>query len=450
MKKIGIISLGCPKNLVDSEKMLADLAEAGCLLPAPLEEADVILINTCGFLAASREEALDAIEQALELKRSGSAKRVVVAGCLPSRFGPGCIPAGVDAIIGVNDRDKIVAAVCGENELVSVVKEPVGFGPGASMGDAGRFRLTPPHTAYLRIAEGCDRKCTFCTIPAIRGNMRSKPADMVLAEARELIESGVFELNIIAQDTTAWGEDFGGGQNLSSLLRQLDDLDGAGWLRLMYTYPRNFSDELIDTIAASKHIIPYIDMPLQHISSSVLKRMGRQIDRAATEKLLRKLRDRIEGLVLRTSFIVGFPGETEAEFNELLEFVDEFRFENLGVFEYSPEEGTPAAKMAGQISDSLAAERADAIMSLQLDIVQENNESLVGQHIDVLIDGDNEDQTYNLGRYYGQAPDIDGMCLLPAPAKPGEVVTCRITRAEEYDLIVEKLPRPRKNTRKKG
>lgn len=449
MKKIGMISLGCPKNLVDSEKMLAELAEAGCLVPAPLEEADVILINTCGFLAASREEALDAIAQAMKLKHSGSAKRVVVAGCLPSRFGPGCIPAGVDAIIGVNDRDKIVQAVCGENEFVSVRDEPVGYGPGASMGDSGRFRLTPPHTAYLRIAEGCDRKCTFCTIPAIRGPMRSKPLDMVLGEARELIDSGAIELNIIAQDTTAWGEDLGGGWNLSGLLRELDKLDGAGWLRLMYTYPRNFSDELIDTIAASQHVIPYIDMPLQHISSGVLKRMGRKIDRKATEELLWKLRDRIEGLVIRTSFIVGFPGETEEEYEELLDFVQEFQFDNLGVFEFSPEEGTAAARLPDQLPDDVVAARADEIMSVQQEIVEENNQNLVGEKIDVLIDGEYEDQTYTFGRYYGQAPDIDGLCLLAAPAEPGQIITCTITEAQDYDLIVQPATRRKRGIRVK-
>ncbi|HPS53236.1 MAG TPA: 30S ribosomal protein S12 methylthiotransferase RimO [Phycisphaerae bacterium] len=450
MKKIGIISLGCPKNLVDSEKMLAELAEAGCLLPAPLEEADVILINTCGFLAASRQEALDAIGQALELKHAGSARRVVVAGCLPSRFGPGCIPAGVDAIIGVNDRDKIVQAVCGEGEFVSVCKEAAGFGPGESAGDAGRFRLTPPHTAYLRIAEGCDRKCTFCTIPAIRGPMRSKPLDMVLAEARELIDSGAIELNIIAQDTTAWGEDLGDEWNLSLLLENLDRLDGAGWLRLMYTYPRNFGDELIEAIATAEHVVPYVDMPLQHISSSVLKRMGRRIDRPATEELLHKLRERIDGLVLRTSLIVGFPGESDEEYGELLDFVKKFRFDNLGVFEFSPEEGTPAAKLPGQLPDDVVADRADEIMAVQHEIVLENNRAMVGRKVDVLIDGEADDQACTFGRYYGQAPDIDGLCLLNEPAEPGRILSCTVTGVDDYDLQVTPSSRRQKGCKVKG
>ncbi|HNX27732.1 MAG TPA: MiaB/RimO family radical SAM methylthiotransferase, partial [Phycisphaerae bacterium] len=289
-----------------------------------------------------------------------------------------------------------------------------------------------------------------CTIPAIRGPMRSKPLDMVLAEARELIDSGAIELNIIAQDTTAWGEDLGDEWNLSLLLENLDRLDGAGWLRLMYTYPRNFGDELIEAIATAEHVVPYVDMPLQHISSSVLKRMGRRIDRPATEELLHKLRERIDGLVLRTSLIVGFPGESDEEYGELLDFVKKFRFDNLGVFEFSPEEGTPAAKLPGQLPDDVVADRADEIMAVQHEIVLENNRAMVGRKVDVLIDGEADDQACTFGRYYGQAPDIDGLCLLNEPAEPGRILSCTVTGVDDYDLQVTPSSRRQKGCKVKG
>ncbi|MBN1553795.1 MAG: 30S ribosomal protein S12 methylthiotransferase RimO [Phycisphaerae bacterium] len=443
MKKqihVALVSLGCPKNLVDSECMLAALAEAGCVVGAPMDSADVIVINTCGFLAAARKESYEVIAEALELKHAGKVRRVVVAGCLSTRDREVVYQhaENVDAVIGVNDRERIVDAVLGEGQFSALESQPRPYGRG-SLGDAGRFRLTPPHTAYLRVAEGCSQKCSFCTIPAIRGPLRSKPMEMVLAEARELIADGAKELNIIAQDTTAWGEDLGNNEKLSALLRQLDALDGAEWIRLMYTYPRRFDDELIDTIAGLDHVLPYLDMPLQHISTAVLRRMKRGVTREQTETLLGKLRDRIPGLAIRTSFITGFPGETDAEFQELLNFVWEFQFDAVGVFEYSPESGTPAAEMSPPIPGTIAARRAEAIMAAQREIVEAVNQSLVDdrQPLEVLVDG-LDAKGRCVGRYYGQAPDIDGQCVFTEPQPPGEFRSAKVVDFDEYDLIVER------------
>lgn len=439
---VALVSLGCPKNLVDSESMLGALAEAGCVVGAPMDAADVIVINTCGFLAAARTESYDVIAEALESKRTGRARRVVVAGCLSTRDRETIFrhAESVDAVIGVNDRRSIVHAVMGEGQFAAYESEPRPYTQDAA-GDAGRFRLTPPHTAYLRIAEGCSRKCSFCTIPAIRGPLRSKPMDMVLAEARELIADGAKELNVIAQDTTAWGEDFlnkDSHENLTALLRQLDALDGAEWIRLLYTYPRRFDDELIDTIASLDRVLPYIDMPLQHISTGILRRMGRGVSREQTETLLGKLRGRIPGLAIRTSFITGFPGETDAEFQELLDFVWEFQFDALGVFEYSPEPGTPAAEMPSPVPVNIAARRAEAIMDAQRQIVTAVNQSLAEDHqpLEVLVDG-LDPQGRCVGRYYGQAPDIDGLCIFTEPQEPGEFISTTVVGSDEYDLIVE-------------
>ncbi len=446
---VALVSLGCPKNLVDSERMLADLAEAGCIVGAPMEDAEVIVINTCGFLASARAEAWEFIHEALGCKTAGSAKRVVVAGCMSNREGESILEQadGIDAVIGVNDRRHIVDAVCGtvapgcespatiDQPFIKICRDPQPYREGT--GDAGRFRLTPPHTAYLRIAEGCSQKCTFCTIPSIRGPLRSKPIEMVLAEARELIETGALELNIIAQDTTAYGRDLG-GLNLASLLRELNKLPGAEWLRVMYTYPRNFDDELIETIQECDRVLPYIDMPLQHFSTSVLKRMNRGVTKKQTEDLLGRLRDRIDGLIIRTSLIVGFPGETEKDFAELLDVVENFQFDALGVFEFSPEPGTPAAAMENQVPAEVAAERAKIVMQTQQEIVEALNAELVesAQPLVVLVDGvDSLGQC--VGRYYGQAPDIDGLCILTEPQEPGGFMSTTVVGADGYDLIVQ-------------
>ena len=438
---VSLVSLGCPKNLVDSERMLGELAEAGCVVGATMDEADVIVINTCGFLSAARDESLEVIAEAVEQKRTGRAKRVVVAGCLPSRDGEQLYEMvdGIDAVIGVNDREAVLQAVLQEEKITRISKEAVPFGRRLS-GDAGRFRLTPRSTAYLRIAEGCSQKCSFCTIPAIRGPFRSKPPEMVLAEARELLADGAVELNVIAQDTTAYGSDFKSARadagGLASLLRSLNELDGIEWIRLMYAYPRRFDDDLIAAIAECEHVVPYVDFPLQHISTPVLRRMKRHVTREETETLLHKLRERICGLSIRTSLIVGFPGETEDQFEELLQFVRDFRFEALGVFEFSPEPGTAAAEMSHQVSAHLAAERAEAVMLAQREIAFAANERMLGATLEVLIDGVDSSGVC-VGRHSGQAPDIDSLCILTDHRPAGSLISASVVGGEGYDLIVE-------------
>ena len=434
---IAWVSLGCPKNLVDSEKMLALLAQGGCVVGAPMDEADVIVVNTCGFLSSARDEAIEVIEEALEYKRTGPARRVVVAGCLVNRDGEKLyeLPGPIDAIVSVNDRRKILSAVTGSGR-VSFFRSP----PATPGSDRGRLRLTAPHTAYLRISEGCSHGCTFCTIPAIRGPFRSKSPRNVLAEARELAGDSAVELNVIGQDTVGYGGDLDTEKpcDLPKLLRRIADVDGIGWVRLMYAHPKNFSDELIDTLAGGGGIIPYLDLPLQHISSPILRKMGRKVKRSDLEKLLDKLRRRIDNLVIRTTFIVGFPGEGKAEFDELLQFVRDFRFDALGVFGFSPEEGTPAARMADQVDEKEKGCRIEEIMLTQQEIARESNSKMIGEDVELLVDGPDEEGRC-VGRYFGQAPEIDSVCYLPEPQSAGEFVRCKVIAADEYDLIVKPL-----------
>ncbi|MDP6634903.1 MAG: 30S ribosomal protein S12 methylthiotransferase RimO [Phycisphaerae bacterium] len=426
---VSFVSLGCPKNLVDSEKMLARLAEGGCVVGAPMDDADVIVINTCGFLADARDEAMGVISEALEHKAAGHAGRVVVAGCLAQRNGEELFDQapGIDAIVGVNDREAILQAVTGQSRSqVNPCTHRIGS-------DAGRFRLTPKHVAYLRVAEGCSHPCTFCTIPAIRGPFRSKLAADVLGEAAELIADGAIELSVIAQDTTSYGSDLD-EIDLVGLLKQLDSIEGATWIRLMYTYPRRFTNELVRTIDQCDHVVPYVDMPLQHISDGVLKRMGRKVRRERIEELLRELRE--ANVTIRTTFIVGFPGETQAEFDELLEFIKEFEFDAMGVFAYSPEPGTSAADMPDQVPDEIKAERVAAMMAAQQEIVFAANQDAIGQLVDVLIDGVDEHGRC-IGRHAGQAPEIDSLCILTEPRPAGQILTVEVVGSEGYDLIVQ-------------
>ena len=430
---VAIASLGCPKNLIDSEKILAHLAEGGCVVGAPFDDADVIVVNTCGFLSAARDESLEVIAEAVACKKNGRVQRVVVAGCLVNRDADKLyeLAPGIDAIVGVNNRQDVLAAVMGKKRLTKIDSCGVD-----AVSDAGRFRLTQQHTAYLRIGEGCSQKCSFCTIPAIRGPLRSKQPEDVLAEARELIADGAVELNVIAQDTTGFGRDLPARATLASLLKSLNRLDGAQWIRLMYAYPRRFSDSLIDAIAESENVVNYIDLPLQHISDRILRRMGRGVTRKTTEKLLENIRRRIPGVALRTSMIVGFPGESDADFAELLSFVNDFRFDALGVFPFSPEEGTPAAEMADAVPADIAAERAGILMLAQQEIAFDANEQFLGQSVQVLVDGvDSEGRC--VGRHYGQAPDVDSVCFLTSPQPAGSFVRCEVVGYEDYDLVVQ-------------
>jgi len=426
------ISLGCPKNLIDSERMLALLARAGCLVPAPMDQADVIVVNTCGFLQAARDESFEVIREALACKKGGRARRVVVVGCLVNRDAEklyGELPE-IDAIVGVNDREAVVAAVIGDGRFTRA-----GGYRGQITADAERFRLTPRHTAYLRISEGCSRRCSFCTIPQLRGPFRSKPPEMILEEARELAADETVELNIIGQDTTGYGRDLRPPSSLARLLRRIDTVEGLRWIRLLYAYPQPFPDALIEAIAEGERIVPYVDVPLQHIADPILQRMRRGVRRKSIESLLDRLRRRLPGAVIRTTFIVGFPGETDAHFEQLLNFVRGFRFDALGVFAFSAEPGTEAARLEGQVPEAVKAQRLDRLMSAQQEIAFAANREKVGRKLNVLVDGIDEGGLC-VGRYYGQAPEIDSRCFLTEPRPAGVFVPGRVVDWQEYDLLV--------------
>jgi len=508
VQSVSLISLGCPKNTVDSEKMLGLLAESGLqVVSADAGDADAIVVNTCGFLEDSKTESLQVIHEALEKKKAGEIKRVVVAGCLVQRHRAKILDwaPGVDAMVGVFDRDRIVTAVTGErpdrasltdeqpapywitasalsaarDRGVDTVGLTVNGKDGKGLGyferDDARLRITPRHYAYLRISEGCNQNCAFCTIPSIRGKMRSKPLDRIVGEARELIADGVFELNMIGQDTTSYGDDVGrglaSGEGLPKLLRDVSDTisreAGAGWARLMYAYPTTFSDEMIEAIATLEHVVPYIDIPLQHASNNMLTRMRRNVTCEEQTELLHKLRDRIPGMAIRTTFITGFPGETEADHQRLLEFIEEIGFDMLGVFKYSPEPGTPAGRMDQdpelRVDDETKQRREREIMMLQQQIAFEQAAYLAEQFdpadpentgvvFDVLIDesftgAPGEDGLYEAtGRAYFQAPGIDSVTAVRSkkPLSPGELVRCTVTSSDGYDLIAS----PREDLRR--
>src|SRR5579872_6765925 len=432
------VSLGCPKNLIDSEKMLGSLALDGYALVSEPDGADFVIVNTCGFIESSRQESKSVIREMLDLKEQGRTRGVIVAGCLPERLGGAKLREelpGIDGIVGVFARDeitKVADRLFGASEEQRVVFRPAPLKP---LDDRARLRITPAHYAYLKISEGCDRTCTFCAIPKMRGRHATKPIEMVVAEARELAADGVRELNIVAQDTTYYGMDLYGKVRLVELLRELEQVEGIDWIRLMYLYPINFSDDLIDQIAESSKIIPYLDMTLQHVSDAVLKRMHRRVNRRQTVDLVQKLRERIPNVVLRTTFITGFPGETEAQFEELCDFVQETRFERMGVFTYSLEPGTPAVKLDGHLSEEIKEARRDRLMELQQEVAFEFGDSLVGYELDVLIDDRIDDETW-IGRSFADAPEIDGAVYVKGTdLTPGTFLPVQIEARQDYDLV---------------
>jgi len=445
--RVAFVSLGCAKNLVDSEKMLGQLAEAGCAITADHDDADVIVVNTCGFLEASRAEADEIIREAVSRKVEHNVPRVVVAGCLPQRDKASLLKRikGIDALVGVNNRDDIVRAVMNRDQDAPNRSTDVylsDYHPFIQI-DTARLRLTPRHYAYLRISEGCDQKCTFCTIPAIRGRMHCKPPEVVLTEARELVSDGAIELNLIGQDTTSYGR--GEDQfdsDLADLLRQLDRVDGLRWIRLMYAYPSVFTDDIIDAIAECERVCKYVDIPLQHINNRVLKAMHRRVDRVSTERLLERIRERIPGVAIRTTLIAGFPGETAAEFEELLEFVREFRFDALGVFPYSLEPDTPAGRMRQQVPEAVKGDRVDALMATQQRIAFELADKCKGQELEVIIDG-RDDSGMLVGRHQGQAPEVDSLTYVDnCDAAPGGFLKVRCTGRDTYDLVATPTTMP--------
>ena len=437
---IGFVALGCPKNIIDSEKMLADIAQAGFLITEDPDNADVVVINTCGFIAPAKAEALEAIRHAVHCKLNGTVKKVIVAGCLSERLGRQLFEQtdGIDAIVGLGRRDNI-AQIIGDTIRSSQPAAFLAKSPHTISDDRTRLLITPGHWAYLRISEGCNHKCSFCTIPAIRGSFRSKPEQLVLAEAAELVSAGVVELNIIAQDTTYYGRDLKIKNGLSWLLNKLESIDGLKWIRLMYLCPAGIDERLIETIATSEKVVHYLDIPIQHVNNEILKAMRRPDTKEKLQRLIEKLRSAIPDSLLRTTVIVGFPSETDQQFKELLDFIEWAGFDALGCFKFYPESGTIAGAMPAQVPDRVKQQRLDELMLTQQKIAFAKNKSRIGGKLTCLVDSiDNKDTAQ--GRFYGQAPDIDSICIIKnCSAKPGQFINAKVVGTKDYDLLVRQM-----------
>jgi len=447
MKKVGFISLGCPKNLVDSEVMMGELAREGYEITRDAADADTLVVNTCGFIDAAKKESIDAILEAARLKSEGKCKRLVVAGCLVERYRDELraeIPE-VDAFIGtsqVGDITKVADERVNTRQLLVL---PLGNQTATYLYDDSTPRVlaTPGHFAYVKIAEGCDRPCAFCFIPQMRGHFRSRRFGSVVAEARRLAEQGVKELVLVAQDSSRYGEDLGEQDALAALMRELCRLEGVEWVRVMYTYPTHISAAFLDVLASEPKAVKYLDMPLQHASQNVLKLMKRGGNRASLERLIARVRERVPGIAVRTTFITGFPGETDADFEELLAFVKSVEFDRVGVFTYSDEEGTDAYALPDKVDAKVAKKRRDRLMREQSRISLRRNRARVGQTVRVLFEGASEESDLLWqGRIETQAPEIDGCVLInDAPEgcapEPGDFVNVLITEAQQYDLVGE-------------
>ena len=428
-----LLSLGCPKNRVDSEVMLGSLLEEGYRLVEEPQEAEVILINSCAFIGEAKQESIDAILEHAQLKETGNCKALVVAGCLTQRYAEVLqkeMPE-VDYFVGTSAYPRIAQILKGERDR-AVIPDPDYIADARTP----RRNSMPPYTAYVKISEGCDNKCTFCIIPKLRGLQRSRPIADIVEEAHRLAQSGAVELNLVAQDLTAYGHDLPGKPKLHDLLGALADVK-ARWIRLHYAYPRDFPDELIDALARQPNLARYLDMPLQHISDQVLRRMKRGRDSAWVRRLVRRIRERVPDLTFRTSFIVGFPGETEGQFQELCDFVEEMRFEKVGVFQFSREEGTESYELDGQLPQRLKAGRQKKLLHIQRRISKEHQQRLVGKTVDVLIEGVSDETELLLeGRHQGQAPEIDGKVYVNrGTARAGQIVAVEIEQAGDYDLV---------------
>ncbi len=436
MSDICLISLGCPKNLVDSETMLGALAQAGFSIVSEPEQAEAVIINTCGFIESAKKEAIDQILAAIALKEAGTIRAIVVTGCMSQRYQDEIAAAfpEVDAFLGTTSEchivDALKAALTGKPCCAfDGEDDPPYFGP--------RLQSTPPYTAYLKIAEGCNNRCTYCAIPLIRGPLRSIEQEPLLEQARSLVENGVKELIVVAQDTTAYGVDRG-RRELPEFLEKLCEIEGLRWIRMLYCYPDKIDDALLQTMKKHDKILPYLDIPIQHADGGVLRAMHRPGDYDSLMGLIKNIRAVLPDVVLRTTLIVGFPGETEEQFETLCRFVKTARFDKLGVFAYSPEESTPAAEMENQIDEDEKARRLDIIMQLQATISAENLEKKIGTVLDVLVEEYDEESECFVGRSFGDAPDIDGKVFFHAHhADEGDILPVRITAALDYDLIGE-------------
>lgn len=434
--RVGMVSLGCPKNQVDAEHMLYNLREEGCEIIADAALADVVVVNTCGFIESAKQEAIETILEFCTLKEEGRIKAVIVTGCLAERYREEIkteMPE-VDAVIGI-----------GSNELLGTVIKKVLSGEGdiCTFGDkysliiGGRRIISTENYAYLKIAEGCDNCCTYCAIPSIRGRFRSRKMESVIDEAKWLASVGFKEIVLVAQDTTRYGEDIYGKPMLAELMREISKIDGLKWIRTLYAYPERITDELIDVIAKEEKCVKYLDIPIQHCDGEVLRRMNRAGDEASLRGLVKKLRERVPGIILRTTLIAGFPGETEEQFERLCEFVKDVRFDRLGCFAYSAEEGTPAADFSDQIDEDVKLKRADIIMQEQMLISDELNQSYIGKTIEVVTEGFDRYAECYFGRSAMDAPEIDGKIFFtsPCPRALGEYVNVLIDDVMDYDLI---------------
>ncbi len=437
---VGMVSLGCPKNVVDSERMLAEIATSGLFIASDPADADVVIINTCGFIAPARQEALEVIREAVEWKKQGRVRKVIVAGCLTERLKTAIFDEveGIDAIVGLADRDNIGRIIrrAAESEARQSYLSLAGEN---CTDDSARLLITAGHWAYLRVSEGCNHRCSFCTIPSIRGPFRSKSQQQVLSEAGELASVGVVELNVIAQDVTQYGRDLEPKNSLNSLVKGLDRIDGVEWVRLMYLWPVGINDELIETIAGSDKVVNYLDIPIQHANDEILRAMKRPDTQARLREMIEKLRAAMGDIVLRTTLITGFPGETERQFADLLDFVKWARFDALGCFKFYPEDGTPAAELPDQVPDDVKAERLEQIMLAQQEIAFEKNSEKIGRELTVLVDSAGEDGLA-VGRYYGQAPEIDSVCRIGnCTAQPGDFIRVQVTDTADYDLATSQI-----------
>ncbi len=436
--KVGMVSLGCPKNQMDAELMLAKLEKAGYEITAESGLSDVVIVNTCGFIEDAKRESIDNILEFAQLKKEGQIKHIIVTGCLAERYQqelarelPEC-----DSVLGLGANGDIVEAVKAVTDGESLHRFP----PKECWSLEGdRLQTTPHFFAYLRIADGCDNRCTYCAIPYIRGGLRSRPMENILAEAKKLVADGVKELVLVAQDTTVYGRDLYGEAKLAQLLRELCRIDGLKWIRLLYCYPEHITDELLDVMASEEKVLPYMDMPLQHASGKVLRAMNRPGDRASLTALIKHIREKVPGITLRTTVMTGFPGETKQDFEELCTFIQEAQFERLGCFAYSAEEGTPAADLPDQVPEKVKCRRRDIVMEEQSRISDRHNEAMVGKTLTVLVESFDKYAECWFGRSEADAPDIDGKVFFIATKRvqPGDLVQVTITDTMDWDLIGE-------------
>ncbi len=439
---VAMVSLGCPKNQVDAESMLGKIAQSNFFVTTDLENTDVVIINTCGFIDPAKKEAISEMRYFAQLKEQGQIQRIIATGCLTQRMGEKLLEKEpyLDAVVGLGERDNIVEII---EESLSTNKSLVRLErkEGFISDDSARLLTTLPHWAYLRISEGCNRKCAFCTIPQIRGSFRSKPMEMIISEARELVSSGVKELDLIAQDSNYYGKDHGKSNGLVKLLDELEKIEDLEWIRVMYLYPATVTDELIKKIASSKKVLNYFDIPIQHINNEILSSMQRIDTKEKTTELIEKIRAAMPDAVIRTTVIVGYPGESSEQFDELIKFIKWAKFDALGCFPYYAEKGTPAQKLKGQIKGKLKQKRVEEVMLTQQKIVFEKNAQLIGKELKIVYDGMDENGEH-IGRYYGQAPQIDSVCIIDnCTANSGDFLNTKVIGTRDYDIIVEQLPK---------